>query len=154
MNARSQLLVIVFSAVALLGGVLVAAEPAERTYWVQLVRGTTEKEPPSSDCKPIGPKISKTFLPVFKWSHYWEMNRQEVKVAVGGKKTVRLNQQRSVEIDLTDKTKRKVTAFEGDKPVFKTVDPIGNSMSIIGGDRDTNSSWFIVVRGDKPVGAP
>lgn len=150
MKSRSKLLVIVFSAVSLVGGVLVAAEPAERTYWVQLVRGTTDKQPPSSDCKPIGPKISKTFLPVFKWSHYWEMNRQEVKVAVGDKKMVRLNPQRSIEIDLTDNTKRKVTAFEGDKPVFKVVDPIGNAMSIIGGDRDTNSSWFIVVRRDKP----
>ena len=68
----------------------------------------------------------------------------------GEKKLVQLTPQRSVEIDLTDLAKRQATAFEGKKPVYKVVNPIGSDMTIIGGERSTNGSWFIIVRRDKP----
>jgi len=139
-------------AMILAGNMRAADAAAGRTYWVQLVRGTDDKNPPTAGCKPIGPKVAKVFLPVFKWSHYWEMSRQETVVEVGSKAVVQLSPQRSVEIDLTDPKKRKVTAFEGTKPVYKVTDPVGNAMTIIGGERSTNSSWFIVVRRDKPIG--
>ena len=70
----------------------------------------------------------------------------------GKKSRVQLNPQRAVEIDLTGPSHRKVTVFEGKNPVSTITDPSGGgAMSIIGGDRATNSSWFIVVRRDKPA---
>lgn len=120
-------------------------------YYVQLVRGTVEAKAPEADAKPIGPKIAKRLSPVFKWNHYWEMARTEIAMVPGEKKRVELSSQRSVEIDLTDPAKLKVTAFDGKKPVYKMVNPVGSPMTIIGGDRSTNSSWFIIVRRDKPA---
>ena len=128
-----------------------AAEAEKVTYYVQLVRGTEDASPPSSDSKPIGPKIAKRLSPVFRWNHYWEMARKDVAVKRGEKKLVQLAPQRSVEIDLTNLAKRQVTAFEGKKPVYKVVNPIGSDMTVIGGDRSTNGSWFIIVRRDKPA---
>ena len=121
------------------------------TYYVQLVRGTGNVSPPSPDCKPIGPKIAKRLSPVFKRDHYREMARKDVVMKRGEKKMVQFAPQRSVEIDLTDLAKRRVTVFEGEKPVYKVVNPIGSDMTIIGGDRSTNGSWFIIVRRDKPA---
>lgn len=130
---------------------LEGAEAGDITYFIQLVRGTSDGVPPSTDSRPIGPKIANTFRPVFKWSHYWEMSRQEVTLARGKKIRIQLAPERSVEIDLTDPAHRKVTAFEGKKPVSTVVDPVGGAMSIIGGDRTGSGSWFIVVRRDMPT---
>ena len=127
-----------------------AAEAEKVTYYIQLIRGTEDASPPSPDCQPIGPKIAKRLSPVFRWNYYWEMARKDVAMERGEKKLVHLAPQRSVEIDLTDLAKRQVTAFEGKKPVYKVVNPIGSDMTIIGGDRTTNGSWFIIVRRDKP----
>jgi hypothetical protein len=34
--------------------------------------------------------------------------------------------------------------------IDRTVEPVSESMTLIGGDRDQSSHWFIVVRRDKP----
>ena len=47
------------------------------------------------------------------------------------------------------KTKAAV-AYQAGKPISRTTRPLGTAMTIIGGDRDTNSVWFIVVRRDPP----
>lgn len=140
------LLTLVAMSVALNG-----AEAEAVTYYVQLVRATADSKPPASDIKPIGSKIARTICPAFKWSHYWEMNRQEVRIVRGSKAMVKLGVQRAVEIDLTGPGHRKITAFEGKSPLSTIVNPVGGMMTIIGGDRTTNSSWFIVVRRDKPA---
>lgn len=44
----------------------------------------------------------------------------------------------------------KVTYFV--QPVSSTTQPVGETMTIMGTDRDTNSAWFVVVHRDKPPG--
>jgi len=51
-----------------------------------------------------------------------------------------------VEIDLTTHKKRKVTAYRNGKPVSSVIRPTGQATTVIGGDRETNTVWFIVVR--------
>lgn len=121
------------------------------TYYIQLVRGTVENVPPTADARPIGPKVARCFQPVFKWGHYWEMNRREVVLPAGRVTRIQLNPERAVEFDLTEPGKRKVKTFEGTKPVCSVVNAAGDRMSIVGGERAANSSWFIVVRRDKPT---
>lgn len=130
---------------------ITAAEIGKTTYYIQLVRGTEEATAPSANAKPIGPKIAKLLGPVFKWDHYWEIARDEISLAPVEKKLISLNPQRSVEIDLSDPAKLKVTAYEGKKAICKVANPITAPMTIIGGDRSTNSSWFMIVRRDKPA---
>jgi hypothetical protein len=61
-----------------------------------------------------------------------------------------LSKEREVEIDLSNRKCRKVTAFENGKVVQRISRPLGEGMTLIGGERDQESAWFIVVRRDKP----
>ena len=120
------------------------------TYSVQLIRGTDEDRPPAVSCQAIGPRLIAAFRPVLKWKSYWEICAKTVSVEPGHIGRVRLDNGREVEIDLTLPRKRKVTAFQKGRILDRTTAPIEDSMTIIGGDRDAESVWFIVVRPDKP----
>jgi hypothetical protein len=125
-------------------------QPEKTTYYVQLIRGNDEGQPPDSGAKAIGPKLSKSLHAAFRWKNYWEINRQKVEVAAGTKTRITLSKERAVEIDLSQPEKRKVMAFSYDKPICVSTQPISKSMTIIGADRGAKSSWFAVVRRDKP----
>jgi hypothetical protein len=120
------------------------------TFYIQLIRGTEANQPPLPGCKHVGPKLADTFRPVFKWKNYWELNCQQVAVVHGGATRVKLGNGREAEIDLRNPKERRVAAFQDGQLVEKTVIPAGEAMTIIGGNRDSKSVWFIVVRRDKP----
>ena len=127
-----------------------AAEAEKTTFYVQLIRGNNDEKPPVADAKRIGPKLSKQLQPVFAWKSYWQVNRLEVPLASGQKTKVQLSKEREVEIDLTHPDKRTVIIYAQGKEVSRITRPVGEAMSIGGGDRDGKSGWFIVVRRDKP----
>ncbi len=119
-------------------------------YHVQLVRASNEVQPPEPGTTVIGPKLTRHLQPVFSWTSYWEIARQQVFVSRGQKARLRLSPQREVEIDLSTRGKRTVVAFSNDEAVARVTRPIDECMTIIGGDRDEQTAWFIVVRRDKP----
>ena len=121
------------------------------TYYVQLVRGNNDDKPPLAEAKRIGPKLSKKLQPVFKWESYWELNRRRIELPHGQKTKLKLSPEREVVIDHSEAGKRSVTAYSNGKIVSRTTRPIGEAMTIIGGERDANSVWFIVVRRDTPT---
>ncbi len=128
-----------------------AAQETKVTYYVQLVRGTDQAKPPTPESKPIGPRLSNRLRPVFRWEHYWEISRHEVRVAPGSAVKVRCNPERAVEVALSAEGNRKVTAFCRGKAVASLTRPAGAEMTILGGDREGKTGWFIVVRRDKPT---
>jgi hypothetical protein len=132
-----------------LGGNASAGQDAT-TFYVQLIRGTETTQPPVPGCKQVGPKLAGTFRPVFKWKGYWELNRQQVAVVPGHAARVRLGNGREAEIDLRNPKQRRVSAFQNGQLVERTISPTGEAMTIIGGNHDGKSVWFIVVRRDKP----
>ena len=127
-----------------------AADTERITYHVQLVRGNNEAKPPDAASKPIGPRLSNELSRVFAWKSYWEVSRHQVEIRPLTKTKLKLSAEREVEIDLTVPGKRKVIAYSDGKPVTEITRPVGQKMTIIGGDRDPHSAWFIVVRRDKP----
>lgn len=129
---------------------LVAAAQEKITYYVQLIRGTNTEQPPTPEAKPVGPKLAPKLCRVFAWTHYWEMNRQEVTLDRGKKTKIQLNPERFIDIEVTADSKRVVTVHSGGKK-FETSRPVGETMTIIGGENDKETAWFIVVRRDKPV---
>jgi hypothetical protein len=132
-----------------LAGAAKAGEGAT-TFYVQLIRGTEADQPPVPGCKQVGSRLAGTFCPVFRWKSYWELNRQRVTVVPGQAARVRLGYGREAEIDLRNPNERRVTAFQNGQFVDRTIRPVGEAMTIIGGTRDGKSIWFIVVRRDKP----
>jgi hypothetical protein len=127
------------------------AEQASVTYYIQLVRGTDQAQPPTPESKAIGAKLSGRLRAVFRWEHYWELCRQEVRVMPGHSAKIQLSRERAVEISLSADGTRKVTAFCQGKAVTSLTRPAGAEMSILGGDREGKAGWFIVVRRDKPT---
>jgi hypothetical protein len=120
------------------------------TFYVQLIRGTESLRPPVPGCKQVGSKLAEAFRPVFKWRTYWEISRQEVALVQGQATRVRLGNGREAEIALRNSKERSVAAFQNGQLVDRTISPTGEAMTIIGGNRDGKSAWFIVVRRDKP----
>ena len=119
-------------------------------YYIQLVRATDSNQPPQSSSRPVRAKLATTFQGALRWKHYWEICRREVNVSLGGTVNLLLPNQRAVEIDLTRPGKRATVAFQNGKPVDGTVVPMGEAFTLIGGNRDDSTAWFIVVRRDKP----
>jgi len=125
-------------------------QPATNTYCVQLIRGTTENKPPAKDTKPIDASLDKSLHKVFKTKSFWEVQRRTVVLKDSAKTQVNLKGKRAVEIDLSVPGKRRVATFEDGKLVKRMVRPAGQAMTVMGGDFDENSVWFIVVRRDVP----
>jgi hypothetical protein len=141
--------------IMLLGAVLFARVARPRaeviTYYVQLVRACDGDKPPEPNSKRVGPRLMKKFQGPLKWNDYWEIGRQEVALQPGQVTSLPLCRRCRVEIDLTDKRHRRVTAFENGKVVAQTSTVIGKGMTLIGGDWDGKSAWFVVIRRDRPM---
>ncbi len=145
---RCLLCILVVTAVVLTGETSAMAQA--NTYYVQLVRGTDNEQPPAPRSKRVGHKLAQTFGPVFRCKGYWEISRQQVTLSPGQVSRVELGNGRAAEIDLRSPKERKVAAFVDGKLVDRTCIPKGEGMTIIGGKREDKGVWFIVVRRDKP----
>lgn len=134
-------------------GLGTAASAAENalTYYVQLIRCSDRDTPPEPGCKRLGPKLTEKFQGVFRCKSYWEISRERVELIPNHVARARLANGREVEIDLTHPGKRRVSTFHKGRLIDRTVEPASENMTLIGGDRDPLSHWFIVVRRDKPV---
>ena len=119
-------------------------------YDIQLIRGSDQDQPPVRDGKRIAPNLAGAFHAVFKWRSYWEICSRRVELEAGRATRVRLSAEREVEIDLTNPTQRAIVAFLNGKKVQRTVCPRTEARTLIGGDRDSNSAWFIIVSRSKP----
>jgi hypothetical protein len=121
-----------------------------KTLYVQFILGT-DKPWPQSACHEIGPRLSKKLSPVFRWKHFWEVDRK--KLLIQPKKTTRveLAGDRKIEIAFTHGDEVEVRLYRRSGLITKTRHTIGGPMSILGGEEDTRDSFFIVVRGDEPA---
>jgi hypothetical protein len=120
------------------------------TYYVQLIRSSDSERPPQAESSRVEGKLAGRFCGVLKWKNYWEICRRKAEVIPGRATMVWLSNGGEVEIDLSRRGKRAVTAFQNGRLVDRTIVPTGQAMTLIGGDRDEKSAWFIVVRRDKP----
>lgn len=129
---------------------LEAADTRKAVHYVQLIRGDDEDKPPVPEAKVVGARLSTKLRPLFRWKSYWEIQHQKIELAPGEKTKVRLNRDREVEVDLTETGKRIVTVSQSGKQLSRCIRGSGEAMTIIGGERDARSVWFIVVRVDQP----
>lgn len=146
---KRTLLTVLFVAFVLNG--TPSAEHHLNTFYVQLVRGSNDDVPPQAGSRLVGMKVARHLHSALNWKNYWELNRQQVAVCCGKTKRICLSKDRSVEIELTKRGRRRVTALENGRIVQRTLRPVGEGMTVIGGERDPQSAWFIVVRRDQPV---
>jgi hypothetical protein len=127
-----------------------AAPEKPLVYYVQLIRCSDQEQAPQPGSRRVGAKLAERFQCVFRCRSYWEISQEKVQVLPAKSVRVRLQNGRDVEIDLSQPGKRRVSTFHKGRLLDRTIEPLGESMTLIGGDRDQTSHWFIVVRRDKP----
>ncbi len=131
---------------------MVHGAPDEKAiYYIQLIQGGDAEQPATPGSKPIGPKLNKQLQSIFRWKNYWEVSRKQVDLGAAKKIKTRLDKDREIEIDLTTDGKRKVVCYEHGKATSSMTNPVGEAMTVIGGDVDPKNVWFIIVRRDKPA---
>ena len=143
---------LLWSVILVVVGLTVTTSAADgpEVLYVQLIQGNDADASPSAESKAIGPKLAGKLRRIFRFRSYWEMNHKEIAVTAGRQIRVALNKTREVEIDLSNPENRKVTVYKNGKPLSAITTPVGQEMTITGGDRNNQSVWFIVVRQDKP----
>jgi hypothetical protein len=120
------------------------------SFYLQLVRGNDRDEPPTSDAKPVGPVLADRLQSVFKWKNYWELSRDAAVVKCGEKVCRSLSPERKVEIELLSADTMKVRVYVKGHLSRCRTQPVQNAFYIAGGDKDSDESWFVVVRRDAP----
>jgi hypothetical protein len=119
-------------------------------FYAQLI-SATDRDVQDASWRPIGPKLSNRHGPNYRWKKYWEDSRQTLNVPPGKRTRVRLNPEREVEIELRAKGDSEIRHFNNGKLVHKTKQSTQSKMSIVGGTRENDESWFVVIRRDKPT---
>jgi len=127
------------------------AGSAPVTFYTQLVRASDSDKPREPSWRPVGPKLSRQLCPKFRWKNYWEVDHQTVSVQPGKVTRVRLNPARDIEIELRGEDGSEIRLFTNGVLTRRSRQPIHSSMSIMGGTREKDDSWFVVVRQDKPT---
>jgi hypothetical protein len=145
---KRLLTAVVLGALGLATGMATGERPI--TYYVQLIRCSEQNQPPEPGSKRIGLKLAERFQCVFRCKSYWEISQAKLEVLPSRVGRASLGNGREVEIDLTQAGKRRVATFHKGRLIDRTVEPLGENMTLIGGERDQTSHWFIVVRRDKP----
>jgi hypothetical protein len=120
------------------------------TFYAQLIRAT-DKENQEAGWKPLGPNLSKQLCPKFRWKNYWEVNRQPLTVQSGSKTRVRLSPEREIEMELRGAGESEIRLYTAGKLVQKSKQSLESRMSIMGGNRENDESWFVVIRRDQPA---
>ena len=131
--------------------VLRAADEAQKiTFYVQLIRGSDSGKPDDPAWKPVGAKLDKQLRAVFRWKNYWEVKRETVTLSKDKVARRHLTRDREVEIRLLDPPNTQIRLFNHGALTRCSHQPIGEHMSILGGESKTGECWFVVVRRDKP----
>jgi len=129
-----------------------SAETQAVNLYVQFIRGTNDEKPKERSWKPIGPKLSKRLSPVFQWKNYWEMSLQEITVERRKVNKISLNKVRDLEIRLVNEKEIEFRLYRKGQLTRTSRQQINSKeMEIIGGTQDDETSWFVVVRHDKPL---
>jgi hypothetical protein len=124
--------------------------PAERevSYKVELIRATNLRELAPPDRQAVSPELAAILRGPLKWRHYWKLCERVVAIEPGRAKRIPLINSREVVIDLRGYHVRKVTAFERGRCVDTSTIPAGSGYSLIGGPREGDSGWFVIVQRD------
>jgi hypothetical protein len=127
-----------------------AADVQKATFYVQLIRGSDADKPENPTWAPVGPKLDKNLRAVFRWKNYWEVKRETITVSSAKAARLHLTREREVELKLLDPPNVRIRLFNNGEMTRCSHQPIGEHMSILGGESKTGECWFVVVRRDNP----
>ena len=144
MKALACLMILLVGALASQPAPVPATE-AEVTFTVQLIRGTDQAKPEAPAWKPLEPKLKAQLAPRFRWSHWWEVATVQTNIAVGKTRRIRLSADREIDIARHSSLETEVRLYQKGALAQKSRRSSQGGQWIMGGTRENNESWFIVV---------
>jgi hypothetical protein len=127
-----------------------AAENNAVAFRVQLIRGTDEVKAREASWKPAGEDLSKRLGSGFRWKNYWEVTQLTMTVVPGKSARTRLSADREVEIRLLDSGESEARYYSKGELVRKCRQAAHDKLCIMGGTRENDESWFVVLKREKP----
>lgn len=118
-------------------------------FEAQLIWGTNEQKPAKPDLKPVEERVRQKLaaLPI-KWEHYFEINRKEFDLPLGGREQVKLSEKCSVEVRSIEGKKIEVRWYNQKKElVGRQTQPLGkNEMIVLGGNAPNATCWLVILK--------
>jgi len=112
----------------------------------QLVWGTDGDKPPDPGVKRLDEATRKKLGSVFKWKNYFEVDRQNFKVALSAKNRVRLSPKCEVEVENLGDSQVEVKLIGEGKLVVKKKQVLkAGELLILAGDDKNQNAWFVII---------
>jgi len=150
MNARGILLKCL--ACVAVGGLALTSpaglRAADLKLEAQLIWGTNESRSPNPKHKAVQAEIAKRLkdLP-FKWSHYFEVNRQRFTVSAAETKRVQMSDECEITVRQAEDGQVELVLIGKGRRVGKVVQRLPrHELLVLGGNAPNFTAWFVVLR--------
>jgi hypothetical protein len=122
------------------------ASAAELKLEARLIWGTNDDNYSDPKYKKVDETTAERFRKIFKWKHYFEINRQTGMVPSRGTKSFKMSEKCAVEITELEGPKVEVVLIGEGKKVNKTTKHLtkGEWFTIAGDDKN-GCAWFVLI---------
>lgn len=146
---RTLLKTLAFLLVASLGLALPSrSEAADLKLEAQLIWGTNEGRSPDPKHKAVQAEIARKLkdLP-FKWSHYFEVNRQRFTLSPTETKRVQMSDECEITVRQAENAQVELVLIGKGRRVGKVIQRLPrNELLVLGGNAPNFTAWFVVLR--------
>src|SRR5829696_2638823 len=127
----------------LLAGSVLQTSAAELKVEAKLIWATNEDKSPDPKHIPVDPATAEKLRKVFKWKHYFVVNRMAKVIPSRGSNRFELSKKCTIDITELEGPRVEVKLIGDGKPVHKTVKQLSKGESFIySGDDRNESAWF------------
>lgn len=122
------------------------ASASEVKFQAILIWGTNSDKPSDPKLKEVDANFVEKLKKIFKWNHYFEVNRHSASVADTKSEKFKLSEKCEVEIKNLGKAMIEVKLYGEGKLVRKVTHPMppGESL-VLAGDDKNDTAWFILI---------
>lgn len=127
-------------------GSLVTAQAAELKLEIVLIWGSNEAKSPDPKHKPLTGEMAKRLAKVFKWKHYFEVNKIHETIPNRGSKKIRVSPKCDIEIKELEGDSVEVKLYGEGKLINKSVKKLSKGeYFVLAGDDKDETAWFITI---------
>lgn len=131
-----------------------AEDPDTHRFTAELIWGTTGGKPPGQDLKPVTPDLQKFLGRIFKWTHYFRIEKKEFTVTPNRAAKVDMSKECRLELTQLTSDEFEIELYgKGLLVVRKRQRITPNELVVLGGDDKNDNAWFVVLtlarRGDR-----
>lgn len=131
------------------------AAAGDMKFDARLIWGTDEANPKDKELKAVDSKLVERLKGVFKWKHYFEVNRKDILLSKDGRTKTKMSPKCELELALLGENKVEVTLIGEGKPVIRKKQGITpGELVVLAGDSKDDTAWFVILVPAKPSEAP